>query len=275
MILSVRFKCKYIHRSCFLTVVVSYSETCALAGMSEKAVADYCISIAKKTPDAAKLSHLFHGQGFPSSSKTEGFCKELLLRLSSADTPSSTKGDSSHKAKERAAARLARQNKEYGLLMDDDDSNLEELFNMQQKTKQSAAERKSKGERRKLRRKRSLEDEEHGDEDKEDDEVGETEQGDKEMEAEEARRRDLEEKEEFEKRLKEKDDRMTRKLAEKKISKEEMREIERRKRAEESEDRLKMVQELRKVSRQEYLKKREEAKLEELEEELEDEKYLF
>lgn len=67
----------------------------------------------------------------------------------------------------------------------------------------------------------------------------------------------------------------TRKLAEQKYSKEELREIERRRRAEEAEDRAEVLNDLRKISRQEYLKKREAAKLDEMKEALEDEKYLF
>lgn len=91
----------------------------------------------------------------------------------------------------------------------------------------------------------------------------------------EERERDRQEKEEFEQRLKERDEAKTRKLAEARIPKAELEELERRRKAEEADDRKGMVKTMRDISRQEYLKKREEGKLEELKEALEDEKYLF
>lgn len=177
---------------------------------------------------------------------------------------------SHYKQQEKVATKLAKQNESYGLLMDDGgDVELEKLLKGQQD--EGGSRKRKESRKRKLRKSKTEESEE------EEDETGSKKgnSGSVKLTAEEARLQDLAEKEEFEKRLKERDEQQTRKLAERKISKEELEELERRKRAEKAEDKAQVIKELRKVSRREYLKKREETKLEELEEALEDEKYLF
>jgi pre-mRNA-splicing factor ATP-dependent RNA helicase DHX16 len=240
---------------------------CALAGLSEKALADYCISIAKKSSNINDLATLLENQGFPKSTRTSTFASDLLQKLPS---PGSSNKVSHYKQQEKVATKLAKQNESYGLLMDDGgDAEFEKLLRGQQQKEDGGTQKRKESRKRKLRKSKT------GESDEDEDGTGTGIAGSVKMTAEEARLQDLAEKEEFEKRLKERDEQQTRKLAERKISKEELEELERRKRAEKAEDKAQVIKELRKVSRREYLKKREEAKLEELEEALEDEKYLF
>eukprot|EP00958_Prasinococcus_capsulatus_P027551 scaffold5640_cov328-Prasinococcus_capsulatus_cf.AAC.6 len=87
--------------------------------------------------------------------------------------------------------------------------------------------------------------------------------------------RDQREKEEFEERLRKRDDERTKKYSDApKLTKEQLREQERRK-YETEEERDKLLPHLREISRQEYLKKREDQKLQELEDAIADEEFLF
>ncbi|XP_058070322.1 pre-mRNA-splicing factor ATP-dependent RNA helicase DEAH1-like isoform X3 [Magnolia sinica] len=97
------------------------------------------------------------------------------------------------------------------------------------------------------------------------------EDNDDDVESEEARIRDQEERAQLERNIRERDAAGTRKLTERKLSREEEEEAIRRSKALEDND----TSTLRKVSRQEYLKKREQKKLDELRDDIEDEQYLF
>jgi pre-mRNA-splicing factor ATP-dependent RNA helicase DHX16 len=79
----------------------------------------------------------------------------------------------------------------------------------------------------------------------------------------------------FEDRLRARDDDKTKKLTERKLTKEEIMEEERRGVHKTAEERDALMPDLRKVSREEYLKKREAQKLDELKDMIEDEKFLF
>lgn len=234
-----------------------------IAGLSEKALADYCISIARKHHSRpSELAKVLEGQGFPASSVTETFAQELLDKVPSNDT-----SVSEYKRQEKEALRLRKSNERYGMLLDEDDAGDEEL-DVLLREHQQKKQKKDEGDGRVRRLKKSR----HGD-DGEDTIVESTKR--QPLTEEEKIRVDQEEKLEFEKRLKERDEQQTRKLVERKISKEEMNEIERRKRAEKARDKSRATNDLRKVSRREYLKKREEIKLDELEQAVEDEQYLF
>ena len=211
---------------------------------------------------------MLESQGFPKSPRTSTFASDLLQKLPSSGLSNKV---SRYKQQEKVATKLAKQNESYGLLMDDggdQDAEFEKLLRGQQQEEDGGTQKRKESRKRKLRKSKTEDDEEEGG-------TGTGIADSVKMTAEEARLQDLAEKEEFEKRLKERDEQQTRKLAERKVSKEELEELERRKRAEKAEDKAQVIKELRKVSRREYLKKREEAKLEELEEALEDEKYLF
>lgn len=244
----------------------------ALAGFAERALVDFCISLAKKTPNVAKLADTLQAQGLPPSSDTRRFAGDLLSRLPRAGAAGSV---SAYKAAERAAAETARKNQSYALLVDDDDD----------EEQPAAAPEPADGKKKSHRRSRR--DSVAGDADDdtvvkrasrkrawEEDEEEDAAAAEARRQA-EARERDRAEKEEFEQRLRERDEAKTRKLAERHVPKEVLEDLERRKKAEAAEDRAGVISDMRKFSRQEYLKKREEAKLEELKEALEDEKYLF
>ena len=238
-----------------------------VAGLSEKALADYCISIAQKHASSPRdLSKVLEGQGFPASDVTESFAKELLDKVPSNKGPSV----SEYKRQEKEAVRRRQANESYGMLLDSDgggggdDEELDVLLRQHQQKKVE----KERGARvRRPKKSRDDQDEEEI--------VMEKKKKAQSMTEEEKIRADQEEKLEFEQRLKERDEQQTRKLVERKISKEEMREIERRKNAEKAKNKSKAIEDLRKVSRREYLKKREEVKLDELEQAVEDEEYLF
>lgn len=270
----------------------------ALLGLSERALVDYCISLAKRTPDASRLASSLESQGLPASSETRRFAQDLLSRLPGA-AAGNNKSASAYRQHERAAAELARKNQSYGLLVDDDEQEEEQKKVAPTPARQQQPLEKNGGggsgskaaEKKHLRRSRKHDD---SDDNQDKDEGGvrkksrkrawQEEEGDGEKDgkpttdegrAAEDRQRDLEEKAEFERRLKERDDAKTKKLAERKISKTELEEITRRQKAEKAENRNVVVTDLRKFSRQEYLKKREEAKIEDLEAEIEEEERLF
>jgi pre-mRNA-splicing factor ATP-dependent RNA helicase DHX16 len=231
----------------------------AILGLSEKALAEYCISIGRKASDPASIVQVLEGQGFPRTEVTVEFAQELLDRLPST---SAKRGLSEYKRKEKEASALARNNERYGLLLEDDEE--EEL----ERAVTKARVGKKSGSRK--REKRGKGDEGIAEHDVNDEE-GTTRGGD----GSKGSITDQQEKEEFERRLKERDEKATKKMVEKRLTKQELDDIQRRKYAENAEDKSRAIKGLRKASRREYLKKREEAKLEELEQAVEDEKYLF
>ena len=282
----------------------------SLLGFSERALADYCISLAKRSSDASTLASSLESQGLPSSSDTKRFAEDLLEKIPRQHGVGSKSGVSSYKEQELAAAAAARRNARYALLVDGTEDDGRRAVNELEKNASASklekhrrikedTSKKAKGsERRRLRRrrddseaedvdegadrgksrKRSWEEKEELDGDQNDKHRAErrSKRGSrKSMTTEDERDLDLEEREEFERRLKEKDEAKTRRLLERKIPREELEEVARRRRAEEAADRAKVIEDLRKMSRQEYLKKREEMKLEDLEAELEDERSLF
>ncbi|EFN51356.1 hypothetical protein CHLNCDRAFT_59259 [Chlorella variabilis] len=240
-------------------------------GFAERALVDYCVSLGKKAKDAGALASTLEGQGLPPGGTTRQFAADLMARLPRGGE----------------AAAFARKQQQYALLADDEEEREEEERRRQQQQQEAQRQREQQqdggggGKKAHLRKSRQEADGEDDtvvkkksrkrawEEDEEDAAAAAEKRKVEEREA------DLREREEFEQRLKERDEARTRKLAEKRIPKEELEEAERRRRAEEAEDRKGTIATLRDVSRQEYLKKREDAKLEELKEALEDEKYLF
>ncbi|PSC75579.1 pre-mRNA-splicing factor ATP-dependent RNA helicase DHX16 [Micractinium conductrix] len=262
----------------------------ALLGFAERALVDYCISLGKKAKDAGGLASTLEGQGLPPGGATRQFASELLQRLpqgGGAAGGAAAAAAAAQRQREAEAAAFARKQQQYSLLVDDEEEAAEEERRRrqqqeQQRQREQQADSGGRGDKKHHRRsKQELEGEDDTvvkkrsrkraweEEDEEDPAAAEQRRRDEERE------RDQQEKEAFEQRLKEKEEARTRKLAEKRIPKAELEELERRRAAEEADDRKGMVQTMRDISRQEYLKKREEAKLEELKEALEDEKYLF
>jgi pre-mRNA-splicing factor ATP-dependent RNA helicase DHX16 len=189
---------------------------------------------------------------------------------------------SDYKQREKEAFKLQQRNEGYDLLLDE---GIDEVTVRQGQpggggvlTTSGGQDKADRGDKKKKKRRLKKSREETIQEEEEEGAIEGVSGGDgqeQQLSKEEKMRKDQEEKEEFERRLKERDEQQTRKLVERKLSKEELRDIERRQEAEKAEDKAAVVNELRKASRREYLKKREEAKLEELEQEIEDEKYLF
>lgn len=235
----------------------------AILGLSEKALAEYCVSIAKKQGDVDSLSRMLEEQGFPKTSVTTSFSRELLERLPSSSSGSRKRAVSEYKRKEKEASSLARNNESYGLLLEDEEEELERAM------------AKARGKKREKAGEKTLKKEQGVDKEGGARDGGQAEDQRPAADGEGTKLTDAEEKEEFERRLKERDLKATKKLVENKLSKEELVDIDRRKQAEAAGDKLQAVKDLRKASRREYLKKREESKLDELEQAVEDEKQLF
>ncbi|KAK9845793.1 hypothetical protein WJX81_002540 [Elliptochloris bilobata] len=252
----------------------------ALLGLSEDAVVTFVKALARKATSASALASQLQGQGLPRSSETLRFAEELLAR-----TPRAGAASNAYRERERQAAALVRQNASYALLSDDEDDaapvHAAPTTAPVPKPAKQKKLRKAKagllaeeegdegGARLPKRRRRAWEEPEEGEEEGAD---AEAERAAAAVEA--AREADLRERVEFEERLRARDEAKTRKIAEAKLSKEEVAEMERRKYDTEAE-REALVPALRDVSRQEYLKKREEGKLQELRQALEDEEALF
>lgn len=263
----------------------------ALLGFAERALVEYCISLGKKAKDAGSLAATLEGQGLPAGSTTRQFASDLLARLPRGGGSAAAAAAAAQRQRDAEAAAFARKQQQYSLIVDEEEEAAEqERRRLQQQEAQRQRDQQQDGggggggkaDKRRLRRsKQELDGEDETvvkrksrkrawEEDDEEDPAAAAERR-----RDDERERDRREKEEFEQRLKEKDEARTRKLAEKRIPKAELEELERRRAAEEADDRKGMVKTMREISRQEYLKKREEAKLEELKEALEDEKYLF
>lgn len=284
----------------FLQVpICSCSQTVTLlslisAGFSERALVDFCISLAKRTSDPDRLTATLETQGLPSNSDaTRAFARTLLSRLPSGNGAQSRAGNgasiSDRRQKEREAAALVRKSQSYALILGDDkDASLDKqkASSTLHVSEQSGVPEEEDRKKKKKRHLREWSAEEASVKGEEDGAAGvkrasrkrsweEHETDEHKIEEDAVRRADLEERAEFEQRLRERDEAKTRKLAERKVPKEALEETRRRRRAEEAEDRADVVRDLRKFSRQEYLKKREEAKIEDLEAEIEEEERLF
>ena len=89
-------------------------------------------SIGKKHRDARSLAATLEENGFPvNSSVTLSFATELLERLPSTGSTPSKGGVSAYKMKEKEAARAARKNEGYGLLLDDEDDEDDEAAELE------------------------------------------------------------------------------------------------------------------------------------------------
>eukprot|EP00884_Botryococcus_braunii_P008381 jgi/Botrbrau1/17544/Bobra.0864s0003.1 len=251
-------------------------ELYGLLGFTESALASYVVSLGRKATSAAVLARQLETQGLPASQDTHRFAEQLIAWM-----PKASKGPSAYQERERKAAAFARANQNYSMLSDSEDELAEPP------PAPTTAPLKSSKEKNLRRSKCPFVRVQGEGRDEEDGTTGllshkrrkrkweeDLDDGGGELDEEEERERDQREKQEFEERLKARDEAKTRKIAEAKLSKEELEEIERRKyKTEEEKDAL--VPMLRDVSRQEYLKKREEQKLQELEDALKDEEFLF
>eukprot|EP00887_Chlorella_sp_A99_P005068 scaffold36.g5068.t1 len=276
----------------------------ALLGLSERALAEYCISLAKRAKDASSLAATLEGQASGRDGVTRQFAAELLARAPrGGGGGGAAAAAAAQRERDAVAAAMARKSQQYALLPDEEDEAPRPKAAQQPAPPpppppaEAGAGGRGKGKSLRPSGRRRGEEEGGGEDDtvvrrKSRKRAWEEDEEAEDAEAAEARRReaarelDRQEKEEFEQRLREKDEAMppppappsqarTRKLAERKVGKAELAEMERRRAAEEAEDRAATMRLMRDVSRQEYLKKREDAKLEELKEALEDEKYLF
>ncbi|KAK9803173.1 hypothetical protein WJX72_009006 [[Myrmecia] bisecta] len=254
----------------------------SLVGLSDGAMVSFVLALARKAPSAAGLVKTLRSQGdLPDTAATTRFAEDLLARL-----PRAGAARSAYRQQEQSAAAFVRQNASYALLSDDEDD-----FDVPPPAPTTAPVAKaSKSKRDKLRKTKVIDDDtgeettlqlgkrrrRAWEEEDSDDEEAAAQRRARAAEeaAEEARLQDQREKEEFEERLRAKDDAKTRKLAEARLSKEELADMERRKYNTE-EEREALMPMLRDVARQEYLKKREDAKIKELRDFIADEELLF
>ncbi|XP_058070321.1 pre-mRNA-splicing factor ATP-dependent RNA helicase DEAH1-like isoform X2 [Magnolia sinica] len=240
----------------------------SLMGYSQPAVVKFVIGLSKTSSSPADVVGKLVEYGFSSSAETRLFAEEIFARV-----PRKASGLNSYQKEEKEAAMLVKKQKSYAILdADDDDEDAggrvspvvvqskkavsrQKHFRRKNENQESEDEEViAQGEKeRRVRRRTSVED------------------NDDDVESEEARIRDQEERAQLERNIRERDAAGTRKLTERKLSREEEEEAIRRSKALEDND----TSTLRKVSRQEYLKKREQKKLDELRDDIEDEQYLF
>ncbi|DBA85647.1 TPA: hypothetical protein ACH3X1_005222 [Trebouxia sp. C0004] len=256
-----------------------------LLGYSADAVTSYISALARKAPNVNSLVSDLQAQGgLPANSSTRQFAQELLDRLpgKSGSNGRAPAAAPTQRAQDAAAHALVRQSAQYSLLIDDDeeDGAAPELpapttaplpkkrEKKLRKDKAAAEDQEDDGINLAAPKRRKRTWEQASDEEDEDPEAVEAARKEAEMEA------DRVEREAFEQRLKERDDAKTRKMAEAKLSKEELADIERRKYANE-EEKKDLLPRLREYSRQAYLIKREEKKVAELEADLQDAEMLF
>lgn len=256
-----------------------------LLGYSADAATSYVSALARRAPNVNALVNDLQAQGgLPANSGTRQFAQELLDRLpgKSGSNGRAPVAAPTQRVQEAAARAFLKQNAQYGLLLEDDDAD-EAAPDLPAPTTAALPKKKNKKLKKDKtatddveedgvnlaapkRRKRTWE--EASDDEAADPEALEAARKEAEMEA------DRLEREAFEQRLKERDDAKTRKMAEAKLSKEDLADIKRRQ-YETEEEKQNIVPELRVFSRQEYLKKREDKKIEELEADLQDAEMLF
>ena len=217
----------------------------SLSGISDHTIADYLISLAKKSSSASELMDKIRDTDtIDVTPRVEVFAAELMAKIPRTTGKSAGQmRKEENRAREVEAERVRRQNASYKMLSEDEGDEAEGPAIKPKKVK------KKKKKREKDKDKGS------------DDDMDEFERMEKE------RLQDLKERDELAKRLVEKDE-------EKRKS--------RRKYASsaqnllaENEEREQMLPDLRKKSRREYLSKRKDDKLVELEDDLADEDYLF
>ncbi|KAJ1406256.1 RNA helicase, DEAD-box type, Q motif [Sesbania bispinosa] len=242
----------------------------SLLGYSQPTVVQYMIGLSKQATSPADLAGKLVEFGF-SSTDTRAFAEEIFSRV-----PHRSSGLNQYQKQEREAATLARKQKTYTILKDDDNSDSDYVGGEDKSSITTATSRKLDSHKKRFRKKTEVQDDQ-------DDEVISRKERERQVkrrtspdedngsESEEERLKDQREKEELEQHLRERDAAGTRKLTEPKLTRKEEEEAIRRSNAAEQDD----IRTLRKVSRQEYLKKREEKKLEELRDDIEDEQYLF
>ena len=216
----------------------------SLSGISDHTIADYLISLAKKSSSASELMDKIRDTDtIDVTPRVEVFAAELMAKIPRTTGKSAGQmRKEENRAREVEAERVRRQNASYKMLSEDEGDEAEGPAIKPKKVK------KKKKKREKDKDKGS------------DDDMDEFERMEKE------RLQDLKERDEWAKRLVEKDEekRKTRKYA---SSAQNL--------LAENEEREQMLPELRKKSRREYLSKRKDDKLVELEDDLADEDYLF
>ncbi|KAL6646502.1 hypothetical protein ACP70R_018110 [Stipagrostis hirtigluma subsp. patula] len=244
----------------------------ALLGYSQSVVVQYVIRLAKECSSTGDLVGKLVEYGFTSSAETRSFAADIYAKI-----PRRVSGISNYQKQEREAAKLVQKQSTYRLLTDDDDNDAD---NQTSTSRQNSTKVSSKSQKH-FRRKAEDQDGEDDDNEKITKDSGRNvrrrteeeneEDGDNSSDDEQERIRDQQERAQLEKNMKERDAANTRKLMERKLSKEEQEELARRSQALDNND----TSDLRKYSRQAYLQKRRDKKIEEIRDEILDHQYIF
>ena len=223
----------------------------SVTGMSDRSVAEFFVHMAKKSPgEEAFIRQIQDTGAVDMTPQVEEFAKALFRRVPKATGAGMSEGQrrrEENRAREKEVAEMARKNRSYALLSDD-----EEEMQIRPSKKAKKAKKKKRSDSPKK------------EEEESEDEIDKMER---------ERREDIRERDALAKRLLEKDKERTRKVAEK-PDKRAFEEAAKRL-AQETEDREKLVPQLRKESRRAYLVKRKEDKLVELKDDIKDEEFLF
>lgn len=127
-----------------LILAAPSSHTCA--GLSERALADYCISLGKRARDAGSLASQLEEQGLPSGSATRQFAADLLARLPrGGGGGGAAAAAAAQKQREAEAAAFARKQQQYSLLLDEDDAEEEQRRRQQQEAQRQRQQQQDGG----------------------------------------------------------------------------------------------------------------------------------
>lgn len=113
------------------------------SGLSERALADYCISLGKRARDVSSLAASLEENGLPPGSSTRQFAADLLARLPRGGGSAAAAAAAAQKQREAEAAAFARKQQQYSLLIDEEDD--EEQRRRQQQEAQRQRQQQQDG----------------------------------------------------------------------------------------------------------------------------------
>lgn len=115
-------------------------------GLSERALADYCISLGKRARDAGSLASMLEEQGLPPGGATRQFAADLLARLPrGGGSGAAAAAAAAQKQRDAEAAAFARKQAQYSLLLDEDDAEEEQRRRQQQEAQRQRQQQQDGG----------------------------------------------------------------------------------------------------------------------------------
>jgi pre-mRNA-splicing factor ATP-dependent RNA helicase DHX16 len=261
------------------------TELHAIVGFSDRNISEYIVSLASKAKSVSELVKKVVANDIPDNPATQQFCRQLFAKL-----PHSGNAVAKNTGKKSTNADLIRESETYGLLGDEDDSlkdDVKKEITMKKKKRDRTSHDidSSKQPEDKIKHKSKSKSRLYEKGDSSEDEtvikrsapkiiatkevVTESDELQIKMDA------DIAERDAFVARIMEKEEIKTKKLAEKGLTTEQLKELATTGSISSAQDSMSTVEQLREISRQHYLEKREEKELKLLEMGMRDEDDLF